>query len=99
MLFGNSDNCPLIRGVRWIECPVIGGSTVIMMQLTTEHRVSIVLHDTTNQNTTTVKNAFRARLPDRNPKIIVPKSEILGFLKSQGRNVFSTVKQVNIHEY
>ena len=28
VLFGNCDKCPLIGGVRWIECPVIGGSTV-----------------------------------------------------------------------
>ena len=28
VLFGNCGKCPLIGGVRWIECPVIGGSTV-----------------------------------------------------------------------
>ena len=27
VLFGNCGKCPLIGGVRWIECPVIGGST------------------------------------------------------------------------
>ena len=35
-----------------------------MVQLTTEQRVFIVLHYTQNQNTTAVKNAFRARFLD-----------------------------------
>ena len=63
-----------------------------MMQLTTEQRVFIVLHYTQHENTTAVKNAFRARFPNRNP-------EILSLLKSQGRNVFSTAKQANTHDY
>ena len=48
---------------------------------------------------TAVKHAFRARFPDGNPEIIVPLPMILRLLKSQERNVFSTVKQANIRGY
>ena len=43
-----------------------------MVQLTAQQRVFVVLHYTQNQNTSAVKNAFRARFPDQNPEIIVP---------------------------
>jgi len=68
----------------------------MMMQLTTEQRVLIyiVFDYSQNQNTTAVKNAFRARFPDRNPKMC-RQSKILSLLRSLRRNVFYTVKQAN----
>ena len=43
----------------------------MMVQLTNEQRIFIVLQNNQNHNKTEVKNAFRARFPDRALEFIV----------------------------
>ena len=44
-------------------------TSIKMVQLTTEHRVSIVTNFIRKQSVTEVQNAFRIRFPDRNSPV------------------------------